>query len=130
MMQWLVQYGVDRQKNFEVRMDDIDIHDKLQLEDQINVMRKNCKQLLALMDDIQGQLVDVKRKIALRVKDLTLESKKSGERLNALLAVDDQWIELDATRDALSAGLSLVQNELDQCRTDLRILNSSMYQKF
>lgn len=130
MLQWLVRYGVDRQRSFEIEFQELDIHDKLALERQINDMRRNCHQLLSLMDEIQGKLVDVKRRIALHVKDVTVQVNLHGGKINQELNQDDKYVELEAERDALSAGLSLVQNELDQCRSDLRILNSAMYQKF
>lgn len=127
-MHWLMQYGVKRQAS--VDYDDLDIHDKLMLEGQINKARKNCGQLLQLMDEIQEELVSVSRKMSLLVKRLTEDAERENKRVNILLSTDAEYIELEAKRDALRAGLSMVKENLDQCRSDLRILNSAMYQKF
>ena len=63
-------------------------------------------------------------------KVLTEDAERENKRVNILLSTDVEYIELEAKRDALRAGLSMVKENLDQCRSDLRILNSAMYQKF
>lgn len=127
MTDWLVQYGIKRHK---VDYDEIDVNDRLRLEEQINASRKNWHELLSLLDDIQGKYVEINLEISNLVKNVTEESIESGIRLNQLLSINDKYITLEAQQKALSAGMSMVNNQIDFCKNDLRILNSVFYNKF
>ena len=127
MLNWLVNYGI---KQHSIDYEEIDINDRLRLQEQINDVRKNWYELLKLLDDIQSKYNEVSVEISNLVKDLTEESMRTGVRLNQLLSTNDRYIALESKQKALSAGMTMVNNQIDFCRNDLRILNNVFYNKF
>ena len=127
MYEWLSNYGVARH---QFKVEDLDINDKVTLQEQINGARKSWSELIQLLDDIQGKYVEVSSKISKLVKKITEKAAVDGTRVNALLAVDEEYIALEAEQKALSAGLSMVNAQIEFHRNDLRVLNSAFYQKF
>ena len=127
MYEWLTNYGV---KQHAVKYEEVDVNDRTMLQDQINEARRDWHQLLVLLDDIQGKYIEVSREIANLVKRLTEESMKENTRLNSLLATNDEYIALEAQQKALAAGISMVREQMDFSKNDLKILNSVFYQKF
>lgn len=127
MLDWLVNYGVQQHT---AKYEDVDVNDRLALQEQINSARKNWHSLISLLDDIQGKYINVMKKIAELVKKTNEKAVKEGVRVNSLLAVDEEYIALDAQQHALSAGISMVKEQIDFYKNDLRILNSVFYNKF
>lgn len=125
MLDYLVNYGV---KKFEVDYDDIDINDRLMLQDQINAVRKNYSSLLALMDDVQGKYLDCCARLAQKSKEIL--GDVSGNRTNIALKTDEDYIALEAEQEALKTGIYMIKDQIDYCKNDLRILNSVFYNKF
>lgn len=127
MFEWLTNYGV-QQHSFEHR--DLNIDDRLQLQDQINEVRRNYHDTLVLMDSVQGMQNEVAREVASAVKRITAASVESGTRVNVLLSEDEEYLELDARQKALDAALRMINAQLEYWKNDLRILNSVFYNRF
>lgn len=127
MYEWLVNYGV---KQHSVKYEDVDVNDRLMLQDQINEGRRNWHDLLNLLDDVQGKYADVSAELAVLLKSLTEESIKDGVRLNTLLSTNDDYIALETRQKALGAGISMIKEQMEFFKNDLRILNSVFYNKF
>lgn len=125
MLDYLINYGIETNKQ---KYSDLDINDRMALENQINGVRKNYFDLLNLMDQVQAKILDVNRKISQRVKEITSES--NGNRINSILSADDIYIALEAERDALKSGMNMISSQLDFYKSDLRMLNSVFYNKF
>ena len=125
MFEYLVNYGI---KKHTFDYSDIDVNDRLMLQDQINEVRRNYSQLLKLLDDVQGKILECNAKLSKRSKELVSENE--GTRINVLLNQDDEYLTLEAEQQALKTGASMINAQIDFCKNDLRILNSVFYNKF
>lgn len=125
MLDYLVNYGVQRH-NFDYQ--DIDINDRLMLQEQINTVRSNYSKLLTLFDSIQSKYLDCTAKLAKKSKEIIGESQ--GVRNNTAFSTNDEYLELEAEQLALKSGMNMVNAQIDYCKNDLRILNSVFYNKF
>lgn len=125
MLEYLIEYGVEKH-NFNI--DEVDINDRLALQEQINHARFSCHKLLVLADEIQNKILECSKKLGQRSKKLILENNSS--RINQVLNSDDEYLTLDAELQALKSGLNMVNSEINFYQTDLRILNSVFYNKF
>lgn len=125
MLNYLVNYGV---KKHTLDYQDIDINDRLALQDQINEVRRNYSNLLALLDDVQGKYLDCTARLSIKSKEIIAEAQ--GARTNAVFATNDEYLELEAEQLALKSGMNMVNAQIDYCKNDLRILNSVFYNKF
>lgn len=125
MLDYLINYGVERHV---VDYQDIDINDRLMLQEQINTVRKSYSKLLALLDDIQGKYLDVTSRLASKSKEIITEYQ--GSRTNIAFNTNDDYIELEAEQQALKSGMNMINAQIDYCKNDLRILNSVFYNKF
>ena len=127
MLNYLLAYGVSQKAP---RFEEIDINDKMALESQINTTRKNYFDLLKLMDEIDGKLLEVKQKISAKSKTVIEDAKKQGVRPNELYSTDEDYLKLDFEREALMAGKEMISKQITFIQSDLRILNSTFYNKF
>lgn len=128
MLDYLINYGV---KRHNVEYMDVDVNDRLALQDQINRVRKEYNQLLFLLDDIEGKLLDCNRRLRERTKEIIDNCVNKGEKATtATYSSDDIYTAIETERDALKTGASMVSNHIDYCKNDLRILNSVFYNKF
>lgn len=125
MFEYLINYGI---KANEVNYEDVDINDRLHLEEQINMVRKNYHSLLTLVDEINDSILQCSRKMSQLTKELML--KNEGTSVNRLLSSDEKYIEYEAKLQALKVGLNSANNLIDYCKNDLRVLNSVFYNKF
>lgn len=127
MLDYLVNYGV---KKHSVNYEDIDVNDRLALQDQINEVRRNYSNLLKLLDDVQGKYLDCKNRLSRKSKEIISDCKVQGIRANEVFATDDDYLSLEAEEQALKSGLQMINNQIEYCKSDLRILNSVFYNKF
>lgn len=125
MFDYLVNYGI---KKHQINHDDLDINDRLMLQEQINKVRKNYSSLLNLLDDVQERYLNVSKKLTNRSKEI-IESS-NGTRVNNIYSSDDEYISLEAEQQALKTGMQMINAQIDFCKNDLRILNSVFYNKF
>ena len=125
MLDYLINYGVETKS---LEYEDIDVNDRLLLQDQINTARKNYARCLKLLDEIQGKYVECSKELTKRVKQISMDPATS--RLNTALQNDDKYIELEAEQTAYKIGIDMVKNQIDYYKNDLRILNSVFYNKF
>jgi hypothetical protein len=129
MIEYLMNYGVKGvQKQSSFKFEDLNVDDRLALQDQINMVRKRYFQLMEVLDDVQARLLAVSKRIAQRSK-LLIESN-GATRSNAIFQSDNEYLEADAEREALKAGMKMINEQLDFYKNDLRILNSVFYNKF
>lgn len=126
MFDYLMNYGV---KNFSTKYEEVDINDRLALQDQINEVRKNYFDLLALLDDVQSKYLECTKNISKRTKELIAENVDS-KITNSIFSSDIEYIQLESQQQALKAGMSMINNQIDYYKNDLRILNSVFYNKF
>lgn len=125
MFEYLKKYGV---KSTQIEFDEIDINDRLRLQDQINLVRRNYHSLLKLHDSVQADYLKTSEEMSKRYKTINQESL---ERVtNTTLNMDDEYTELEYKQQALKSGLSEIQMMIEFCKSDLRILNSVFYNKF
>ncbi len=125
MFDYLINYGVQKH-SFDYS--DIDVNDRMALQDQINNVRRNYSQLLILLDDIQGKIINCNNEISQIIKQVSVENGSS--RLNSILNQNEEYVKLDAELQALKTGASMVNAQIDFYKNDLRILNSVFYNKF
>lgn len=125
MLDYLINYGVETKS---LEYEDIDVNDRLLLQDQINTARKNYARCLKLLDEIQGKYVECSKELTKRVKQISMDPATS--RLNTALQNDDKYIELESEQTAYKIGIDMVKNQIDYYKNDLRILNSVFYNKF
>lgn len=125
MLDYLVNYGIQKTN---IDFDDIDINDRLQLQEQINTVRSNYKKLLNLLDDIQGKYLECSNDLSARTKELIISNE--GVKNNSMFMMDDAYMVLEAKQEALKTGMSMVNSQIEYCKSDLRILNSVFYNKF
>lgn len=125
MFEYLKKYGV---KTPQIEFDEIDINDRLRLQDQINLTRRNYNSLLKLFDQVQQEFLEVGVQMSKRYKEINNESV---ERVtNSTLNMDDLYTELEFKQQALKSGLAEIQMSIEFCKSDLRVLNSVFYNKF
>lgn len=115
MFEWLTNYGV-KQHEFEHK--DLNIDDRLMLQDQINDVRKSYHDMLILLDEVQGMYDENARKMAAKIKTLNAKSIEENVRVTLIMNSDDEYLELDATQKALSAALSMINNQIDYFKSD------------
>lgn len=126
MFDYLVNYGIQKHSfNYE----DLDVNDRMALQDQINRVRSDYSQLLQLLDDIQGKILDCNERLSRRSKEI-IASAGETRRINSLLNQDDDYLATEAEQQALKTGASMVNAQIEFCKNDLRILNSVFYNKF
>lgn len=125
MLNYLINYGV---KKHEIKYEDIDINDRLMLQEQINQVRRNYSQLLELLDEVQGKYLECSNKISKKSKELI--QNNDGSRNNTIFTTNDEYLELEAEQLALKNGMNMINAQIDYCKSDLRILNSVFYNKF
>lgn len=125
MLEYLMNYGVKRHTpNYE----DLDVNDRLHLQDQINSCRKEYFELISLLDEVQGKITECSSLLSKRSKEIIVQSP--GVRNNSAFATDDEYMELEAKLVALKSGASMINQQIDFVKSDLRILNSVFYNKF
>lgn len=125
MFDYLINYGI---KNHTISYEELDVIDKMQLQDQINKVRREYYDLLKLLDEVQSKNLEITKKLSNRSKELISENITS--RTNVILNSDDEYIELESEQLALKSGISMINNQLEFCKTDLKILQSVFYNKF
>lgn len=126
MFDYLVNYGIQRH-TFDYS--DIDVNDRMALQDQINKVRRDYSDLLLLLDDIQGKILDCNERLSKRSKEI-ISNSEGSRGINSILNNDDEYLTLEAEQQALKTGASMVNAQIDFCKNDLRILNSVFYNKF
>lgn len=128
MLEYLVNYGINRHN---VDYEDVDVNDRMALQDQINEKRREYHQLLELLDSIQDETIKCNRKLKEKTKEIIDDCTAKGERItSATYSSDDDYLELETEKEALRMGANMVSNWIDFCKNDLRILNSVFYNKF
>ena len=125
MIDYLLNYGVKRNT---IDCQDLDVNDRLQLQDQINNARQNYSKLLELLDDIQGKYIDCSIRLSRKTKELIEQNE--GVKNNSLFNCNDEYLALETEIQALKTGISMVNEQIDFYKNDLRILNSVFYNKF
>lgn len=126
MFDYLMNYGV---KNFSSKYEEVDINDRLVLQDQINEVRKNYFDLLSLLDEVQSKYLECTKNLSKRTKELIKENAEI-KVTNSIFSSDVEYVQLEAEQQALKAGMSMINNQIDYYKNDLRILNSVFYNKF
>lgn len=125
MFEYLLNYGINKHT---VDYEDLDINDRLALQDQINNVRKNYHNMLSLLDYVQGKYLECTEKLSKRTKDII--SEQQGTRNNSVFNSDDEYLALEAEQTALKNGMTMINAQIDFYKNDLRILNSVFYNKF
>ncbi len=126
MLEYLINYGVSK-KDFDI--DDIDIEDKAVLESQINKCRKKISEYIVLKDSVQAKYIEVCRKISNKSKAI-IESLESPSMKSNAFATDEEYLELDAEKEAYKISIGMIDNMINFYQTDLQVLRSTFYSKF
>ena len=126
MLEYLINYGVSK-KDFDI--DDIDIEDKAVLESQINKCRKKISEYIVLKDSVQAKYIEVYRKISNKSKAI-IESLESPSMKSNAFATDEEYLELDAEKEAYKISIGMIDNMINFYQTDLQVLRSTFYSKF
>lgn len=125
MLEYLVNYGV---KSHTFNIEDVDIFDVQRIQAQINEVRNKYKQLIILLDEVQGKHLEVTAQMSKLAKNL-IESN-GGVRSNNIFSNNDDYLELEAQEAAYKAGMNMINASIEFYKSDLRILNSTFYNKF
>ena len=125
MLNYLLDYGV---KSHTINYEELDINDRLMLQDQINKVRKNYYELLNLLDVVQDKYLECTKNMSKRAKELI--ASDGGSRTNSLLSSDEKYVTLEAESSALKTAMTMINGQIDFAKSDLRILNSVFYNKF
>lgn len=126
MLEYLINYGIGKHT---VKYEDVDVIDKMNLQEQINKIRKDYYDLLNLLDEVQEKFLECNAKISRRTKEIISENVGSSMR-NSVFSSDEEYVALEAEQTALKTGISMINNQIEFCKSDLRILNSVFYNKF
>lgn len=127
MMESLMNYGVNTHK-FEIQ--DLDVNDRLALEDQINFARRKYAELIGVLDDVQQKMVENNKSLSERSTFLSEKAINEGTPVSKLINADSEYQTYDAKQVAFKTGLNIVTEQMDFYKNDLRILNSVFYNKF
>lgn len=127
MLDYLVNYGVKRH-NFDVN--EIDVVDKMALQEQLNDTRRRYAEAVNLLDDINSKSLECSLNLTRLSKEIIEESISEGKKSNVLFSTNEEYILLEAQQEAFKAGLKIVNEQIDFYKSDLRILNSVLYSKF
>jgi hypothetical protein len=132
MLNYLIDYGINQSKKNKETFEELDINDREALQGQINNARKEYRDLLVLVDTINDKLLHAQKILNERTKSIIQESTSNPSNLkrNDIFSTDDEYLELDAEISAYKAGIQMINNRIDFCKSDLRILNSVFYNKF
>lgn len=127
MFEYLVNYGLN---NHVSDYEDLDVNDRLMLQEQINQVRKRYYELLQLLDEVNEKIITNEKQLSIKSKEIIEKSKEEGIRTNELFQTDEDYISIEAEHNALKAGIQMIYNQIEYYKNDLRILNSVFYNKF
>ena len=127
MLKYLINYDID----IDVELDldfELDITDKTILQDQINNVRKSYRDLIDVYSKIQGEYLSAKEELANLNRRFLIEYPNRNERLNEQ-GSNQEYLYLQMKIEALQESMRSVNSQLDYIKSDIRILNSSMYSR-
>lgn len=109
---------------------DIDITDKTILESQFNYTRNSYYNCIKKLNSINNEISKKKKLIYEIKKKLYQNPEINNKSIPAILAADDDYLEITYEIEAYEKAEKIVQEELTFLKSDLRILSNSMYTKF
>jgi uncharacterized protein YueI len=128
-LKYLLEFDVKSEVPEIEILEDLDIEDKTILQKQINQSRKSYRQLIELYDSLQEDKSKILSKLSFKKQNFYINFANRNDRSEAI-AKDKEMSELEETVNALSDAMQTVKNYIDYVKSDLKILNGSMYNKF
>lgn len=119
MLEQLVNFGKEVDPSVK-EFNEIDITDKLMLEEQVNAARKAWFKTLEIIDGVRADIIK---------NESEIRKIKAGKKAAELL-LDEEYRKVMEKSDILQAQLSAAQGLLDFHKFSAKMLNSSMYSKF
>lgn len=132
MLQYLMNFGIEPKEDIE-KVDEmlnieLDINDRTILQEQFNNSRRAQLKLLKINDELQAELLAQKSKLAKLTRELYINNDSRSDITKAM-QTDLEIIAVNETIEALQMSLKTVSNHLDLVKSDVRMLNSSMYNR-
>lgn len=107
----------------------IDITDKTKLEEQFNYSRKLYFDAIEAMESINEKISSLKEE-NVETTNFVYSQGLSPQAANAKLKSDEDYQKRLIEINAYEMGLHILEQKIDFIKSDIRILQNSMYTKF
>ena len=133
MLKYLLQFNVnadisEAEEINELLNSEIDINDRIMIQEQINNSRKAYRKLIVLFDNLQNDLFENENKLNKLMRNVYLNCDNRVDA-SKIMQTDPEIIAVKEAIEALKMSMKTVSNHMDLVKSDLRILNSAMYNK-
>ena len=133
MLKYLLQFNVnadisEAEEINELLNNEIDINDRIMIQEQINNSRKAYRKLILLFDNLQNDLFDNENKLNKLMRNVYLNCDNRVDA-SKIMQTDPEIIAVKETIEAIKMSMKTVSSHMDLVKSDLRILNSAMYNK-
>ena len=133
MLKYLLQFNVnadisEAEEINELLNSEIDINDRIMIQEQINNSRKAYRKLIVLFDNLQNDLFENENKLNRLMRNVYLNCDNRVDA-SKIIQTDPEIIAVKEAIEALKMSMKTVSNHMDLVKSDLRILNSAMYNK-
>ena len=133
MLKYLLQFDVnadisEAEEINELLNNEIDINDRIMIQEQINNSRKAYRKLIVLFDNLQNDLFENENKLNKLMRNVYLNCDNRVDA-SKIMQTDPEIIAVKEAIEALKMSMKTVSNHMDLVKSDLSILNSAMYNK-
>ena len=130
MLKYLINYDIETEiKNEDIMTEyEIDINDRMILQEQVNNIRKTYFRLIKLFDELQANLVNFESEKDKKTSYYLTKFSNRNERIENQSG-DIELLDLDTKIMATKEAMKTVSNQIDFVKSDLRFLSNSMYNK-
>ena len=130
MLKYLINYDIETEiKNEDIMTEyEIDINDRMILQEQVNNIRKTYFRLIKLFDELQVNLVNFESEKDKKTSYYLTKFSNRNERIENQSG-DIELLDLDTKIMATKEAMKTVSNQIDFVKSDLRFLSNSMYNK-
>ena len=130
MLKYLINYDIETEiKNEDIMTEyEIDINDRMILQEQINNIRKTYFRLIKLFDELQANLVSFESEKDKKTAYYLTKFSNRNERIENQ-SNDIELLDINTKITATKEAMKTVSNQIDFVKSDLRFLSNSMYNK-
>ena len=130
MLKYLINYDIETEiKNEDIMTEyEIDINDRMILQDQVNNIRKSYFRLIKLYDELQANMINFESEKDKKIAYYLTKFSNRNERIENQSS-DIELIDINTKILATKEAMKTVSNQIDFIRNDLRFLSNSMYNK-
>ena len=130
MLKYLINYDIETEiKNEDIMTEyEIDINDRMILQEQVNNIRKSYFRLIKLYDELQANMINFESEKDKKIAYYLTKFSNRNERIENQSS-DIELIDINTKILATKEAMKTVGNQIDFIRNDLRFLSNSMYNK-